>query len=111
MAMDFIAGQGPPPGGGGGAPPDLAALLGAGAPGPPGPNDTADPGAQTPVEIVQAMIDAGKPYLDVEKDHEDLLTMQKILTMLQQLLTKDQQDADAIASGVTSPRALRKAFG
>jgi hypothetical protein len=51
----------------------------------------------------------GKTYLDSEQDHEDLLEMQKILTQLQNLLTKDQKDSDAAMAGNTSPRTLRKA--
>lgn len=57
------------------------------------------------------MLDLGKQYLDVEPDQEDLLLMQKILTQLQQVLTKDQTDADQAMQGSTNPRAMRKAFG
>lgn len=118
MAMDLINGRGAAPGGGpGGPPPDLAALLGAGGP-PPGPQPGPGSGGpdngtapSDPVAVVQQMVDLSKQYLDVEKDQQDLLQMQKIGTLLQQLLAKDQQDADQVMSGATNPRALRKAFG
>lgn len=109
MAMDMLSGRAAPPGGGA---PDLAALLGAGGQtGPPAPDQPQQQAQGDPVGIVQQMLGLGKQYLDVEPDHEDLLTMQKVLTSLQQLLTKDQQDADQAMSGSTNPRALRKAFG
>ena len=129
MVMDMM--QAPPPpdsGAGAGPPPDLAAALGAGGP-PPGAGPPPDlaaalgappPGAEPPpdqgapaqdsAEIVSGMLDQAKQYLDTEQDHEDLLSMQKISTLLQQLLTKDQQDADAAMSGNLKPRTLRKAF-
>jgi hypothetical protein len=115
MVMDMMTqGQQPPDAG---PPPDLAAALGAGpaAGGPPaGPQDTGQPPDQgaapgDPVEIVTQMLEMGKTYLDTEEDHEDLLAMQKILTELQNLLTKDQQDADKAMQGNVSPRILRKA--
>lgn len=126
--MDMMT-QGAPPAPDQGPPPDLAAALGAGGPppdpygagGPPaGPLDaaTAAPPDQAagptgaggdPVDIVTQMLDLGKGYLDAEQDHEDLLAMQKVLTDLQSLLTKDQQDADKAMQGNTTPRILRKA--
>jgi len=57
------------------------------------------------------MIDLSQQYLQAETDQEDLLSMQKISTELQQLLTKDQQDAEQAMQGKTTPRAMRKAFG
>lgn len=117
MAMEMMAGAGAPPmagPGGGGPPADLAALLGAGG----GGADAAQAPAPAPggegqdsIEIVGQMLDLGKQYLDVEPDQEDLLLMQKILTQLQQVLAKDQSDADQAMQGSTNPRAMRKAFG
>jgi hypothetical protein len=57
------------------------------------------------------MLDLASQYLDVEPDEEDKLQMQKITTLLQQLLAKDQQDTDNAMSGNTSPRTIRKAYG
>lgn len=123
MVMDMMT-QGQPPAAptDAGPPPDLAAALGAGAGGPPaGPYDAtaaappeAPPEAPTgaggdPIDTVSGMLEMGKGYLDSEQDHEDLLEMQKILTQLQNLLTKNQKDADQAMAGNTSPRTLRKA--
>jgi hypothetical protein len=99
MVMNMMTGQGapgPPPG-------ELAGMLGMGGQPPPQPGN--------PPEIVQQMLDLAKQYLDVEPDHEDKLAMQKVTTQLQQLLAKDQADADGALSGNTNPRTLRKALG
>lgn len=120
MAMDMIrgrampgpAGPGPgpapgPPGAGGGLPPDLAAALGIGGAPPGAPGGAPTP---SPVDIVQQMLDLSQTYLQAEQDQEDLLAMQKIGTELQQLLAKDQQDADKMMGGQATPRAMRKAY-
>jgi len=60
--------------------------------------------------IVQQMLDLSQDYLQNETDQEDLLAMQKIGTELQQLLAKDQQDADKMMQGTATPRGMRKAM-
>jgi hypothetical protein len=105
MVMDMIGGRGAPPG----PPPNLAALLGAGAPGG-GPDQGATTQQGDPVAIVSNMLDLAQQYLQVEPDQDDKLAMQKVSTELQQLLSKDQADADNAMQGNLSPRTLRKAF-
>jgi hypothetical protein len=106
MAMDMISGRGAPPG----PPPNLAALLGAGAPGG-GPDQGATAQQGDPVAIVSNMLDLAQQYLQVEPDQDDKLAMQKVSTELQQLLAKDQADGDKAMSGDLGPRTLRKALG
>jgi hypothetical protein len=108
-AMNMISGGGPL--GGTGAPPDLASLLGAGA-ASANPTPDAPPTQQgDPPSIVSNMLDLASQYLQVEPDHEDKLIMQKITTQLQQLLAKDQSDADNAMSGNLNARTLRHALG
>lgn len=98
----------------------LSAILGAGGPRPQNGPVPIQPGGQASgaapsdneggaVASIQQMIAAGKRYLGQERDQEDLLTMHKILTQLQQLRAKDQQDADSALQGNVSPRLVRKA--
>lgn len=94
---DAGPGPGPP-----GPPGDLAALLGGGGT-PTGPLDDSS-------AIVQQMLDLSQQYLSTEQDQEDLLTMQKISTELQQLLAKDQKDAESMMQGKPTPRGMRKAL-
>lgn len=99
IVMDMMTGAG------GGAPPaDLASILG-GAQQPQAPQAQGDP-----VEIVSNMLDLASQYVQVEPDQEDKLAMQKVMTELQQLLAKDQQDADKAMGGNMDPRTLRKAL-
>jgi len=94
---------GPPPSGG----PDLGALLGgAGAGGGPAPDQGG--GDADPVLILTQMMDLANKYGGVERDEEDKLTMQKIMTMIQQLKAKDQADQEA-ALGGGNMRIMRKA--
>lgn len=103
MAMDLMQGRAAP-----GPPPDLAAMLGGGP--QQAPPATGDQGQGDPVAIVSNMLDLASQYLQVEPDEEDKLLMQKVTTQLQQLLAKDQADADGAMQGNLNPRTLRKAL-
>ena len=46
-----------------------------------------------------------------EKDEEDLLTIEKVRTLLQQLLANNQKQQDGLMSGKFDARALRKFSG
>jgi len=67
-------------------------------------------GTSDSASIVQQMLDLSQSYLQNEQDQEDLLAMQKIATELQQLLTKDQQDAEKMMAGTPTSRGMRKAL-
>lgn len=54
------------------------------------------------------MLDLASEYFSAEKDEEDKLNMQKVTTLLQQLLAKDQADKDQ-AMGGGNMRLMRKA--
>jgi hypothetical protein len=102
------------PAGGGGLPPDLMAMLGAGG----------APEGQAPPEEQPAGITDGKPgggeealteainllqlAIDAEADQEDIQTMLQCQTKLQQVLAKNQAEADKALGGQVTPRAVRR---
>jgi hypothetical protein len=100
---------------GGGMPPDIAALLGGGgappeaAPaGPPGIMDGEFGGGE---EALTAALDALQAAIDAEADQEDVQVMLQCQTKLQQILAKNQSEADAGVGGSVSPKAMRKQAG
>jgi hypothetical protein len=88
-------------------PPDLlAALGGAGAAGGPpeqGPGD--------PVELLRQILDLADEYKSVERDEEDILVIEKVTSIVQGLLAKNQREDDGMMQGKLTPRALRRAAG
>jgi hypothetical protein len=56
-------------------------------------------------------IDTIRSYQQGEQDEEDLLTAEKITTLIQQLLAKQQKETDGLMQGKLDPAALRGAFG
>lgn len=63
------------------------------------------------VDILREMISLASAYAEVEQDDEDLLAIEKVRTLIQQLLARNQKESDQLLSGQMNPRALRKAVG
>jgi hypothetical protein len=104
-----LGGGGADPSGGGGLPPDLATLLGGagGAPeGPPLPTEGEHGGGQDNLEQAIALLDQA---IQEEADQEDQAVMRQCSAKLQQILAKNQKEADAMMGGSASPGGVRKA--
>lgn len=85
-----------------GPPPELMAMLagGMGAPpgaGPAGPPMPEAPSFKDPSEALRDLFDIVKshPYLQMETDDADLAQLQKILSSMQDLLAKNQKQAES----------------
>jgi hypothetical protein len=63
------------------------------------------------VALLKQAIDTIRQYQGGEKDEEDLLTAEKITTLIQQLLAKQQKELDGLLQGKADPAALRGALG
>ena len=120
MAMDMISGAAAPglagPGG-----PDPSA--GAGAPGyglgapslPTQPGQDQGASGSSPdaaaADILGQMLDLATQYMQIEPDEEDKQVIAVCIANMQKVRAKDQQDADKLAQGNVTPRALRSALG
>lgn len=60
---------------------------------------------------IKEIISMVRAYAEQENDEENILTAEKITTMLQQILAAEQKDAEGMLQGKVSPKALRKAYG
>lgn len=109
MSDVFFGGGGPLDGqvAAGAAPPDVAA-MGGGMGGPP--SLSGSPKGE-PSDNIRVAIDALTRYLEAEDEDEDIAKAMKLVTGLQDLLAKQQADADGLVQGKASPRALRRANG
>lgn len=99
MSMMDMSGPMMPPGGGmpgGGMPPDSP--------------DQGD-GATDPLELYKAMKELLREAIDVEHDQEDVLALEKISTLVQQLIANNQKLQDQAMSGAMDPKMMRKAYG
>lgn len=101
--------------GGDALPPDIAALLGGGAP-PEGAEGPALPSIKDGAfgggeEALTAALDALQAAIDAEADQEDIQVMLQCQAKLQQILAKNQAEADAGVGGSVSPKAMRKQAG
>lgn len=109
--MSLLAGQGGPAGPSGSLPPDIGALLGGGG-SPPTPGGAAaggdNPNADSSDLISQA-IDILKQAHDVEPEPDDQATIATCIANLNKVLAKNQQEADNMLQGKSTPRAMRKA--
>jgi hypothetical protein len=66
--------------------------------------------SESPSDVIREMLQLADLYRTVEQDDEDLLTMEKARTLLQQLLAAQQKQQDELVQGKASPQALRR-FG
>ena len=62
------------------------------------------------VSLLKQAIDTIRQYQGGEKDEEDLLTAEKITTLIQQLLAKNQKELDGLMQGKMDPASLRGAL-
>ena len=107
-----LGGGAPAPSAGGGLPPDLGALLGGGA----APADDSLPSIKDGThgggeEALTAALDALQDAIDQEADQEDIQVMLQCQTKLQQILAKNQKEADSAMGGSLAPAAARKMAG
>lgn len=98
-------------------PPDIGAMidgLGGGMPAQPGEEplpgvkDGAPGGGE---EALTQAIDMIQMAIDAEADQEDIQVMLQCQTKLQQILAKNQSEADSAMGGKVSPKAMRKQAG
>jgi hypothetical protein len=109
-----LGGGAPAPSAGGGLPPDLGALLGGGA--APAPADASLPSIKDGThgggeEALTAALDALQDAIDAEADQEDIQVMLQCQAKLQQILAKNQKEADSAMGGSLGPAAARKMAG
>ena len=62
------------------------------------------------MSLLKSAIDTIRQYQGGEKDEEDLLTAEKITTLIQQLLAKNQKELDGLMQGKMDPASLRGAL-
>ena len=86
--------------GGGGAPPEEAGL--------PSVKDGTPGGGE---EALVLALDALQDAIDAEADQEDIQVMLQCQAKLQQILAKNQAEADKAMGGGASPSAMRKMAG
>jgi len=98
-------------------PPDLMAMLGGGGGMPPeagmeqeaGPSIVdGEPGGGEDALVLA--LDALQDAIDNEADQEDIQVMLQCQAKLQQILAKNQAEADSMMQGKMTPRGLRKAL-
>jgi hypothetical protein len=117
MPPDMAAMGGPPADpAAGGMPPDMAGLLSALGGGGEAPAEEAPPSITegTPgggEEALVLALDALQDAIDNEADQEDIQVMLQCQAKLQQILAKNQAEADKAMGGGASPAAMRKMAG
>ena len=52
-----------------------------------------------------------RQYIDSEQDDEDKMAGEKVTSLLQQILAKQQKEQDGLLQGKMSPGAIRGALG
>lgn len=62
-------------------------------------------------EFARSMLDLINEWRQVEQDDEDLLLIEKISTMVQQLLARNQKESMDAMQGKLSPRLMSQAYG
>lgn len=67
-------------------------------------------GASDPLELYKAMKELLREAIDIESDQEDILALEKIATLVQQLLANNQKMQDQAMSGAMDPKMMRKAY-
>lgn len=91
-------------GGGGGAPP-MPPGGGGGAPAPP------QEGGGDVTTMLQDMLALAGEYLAQEETETNKLTMQKVTTMIQQILAEEEKELQGAMQGKMSPALLQKSYG
>ena len=76
--------------------------AGPSAPAPSGPDGQA---------LLRQAIATVRQYIDSEQDDEDKMAGEKVTSLLQQILAKQQKEQDGLLQGKMSPGAIRGALG
>lgn len=66
---------------------------------------------RSPEELLREMLRLAGEYRTVERDDEDLLAIERVTTLVQQLLAAQQKERDGLLSGGLNPRAIRRLVG
>jgi hypothetical protein len=104
--------------------PDLASLLGGGGggapapsiplPGGPGANDQAAPpdaGGGNPEDLVSQGLELIRQAIPMDPDEEDKLLLEKITTMCQDYIARQQKLVDTATGAGPGAKLVRKASG
>jgi hypothetical protein len=67
--------------------------------------------SEDPTDLLRQILDLAAEYREVEPDEEDRLAIERVTTLVQQLIARNQKESDQALSGQLNPRTLRKAFG
>lgn len=89
----------------------LAAIIGAGGGAGADPSVPPQQDSPDPNDLLQQILDIAAQYKQVEDDPQDLLTVEKVTTLVQQLIAANQKEADGMLQGKATPRAIRRASG
>lgn len=87
-----------------GGPPDQIDVT------PPGQTDQSGQNDLDPEEMLKQMLDLADEYKTSESDEEDVLAIEKVSTLIQQLLAKQQKERDGLAQGKMTPSAVRRSY-
>lgn len=68
-------------------------------------------GGGDPSEILRNILAEIDRYRQAEQDDEDLLQIEKVSTLVQQILANQQKDVDSAMGGKLSPKLMRRAQG
>lgn len=99
-----------PMGGPADIPPDILAALGGGGAPPEAPPSITDGQPGGGEDSLVLALDALQDAIDAEADQEDVQIMLQCQAKLQQILAKNQAEADSMMQGKMSPKGLRKAL-
>lgn len=87
----------------------MSMMMDPSAAGMPDMEDSGGGGAN-PLELYKAMKELLREAIDVEQDEEDILALEKIATLVQQLLANNQKMQDSAMQGQMDPKMMRKAY-
>lgn len=73
-----------------GGPPPMGPPMGGGM--PPQMDEMAEDQTEDPGELLRSMLDHARSFLDSAKTEQDRLAMEKVTTLLQQILAQDEKD-------------------
>lgn len=69
------------------------------------------PETSDPSDILRQILQLADAYRQAEQDDEDLLQVEKVTSLVQQLLAKQQSERDGLLQGKYTPSALRRIGG
>lgn len=87
---------------------------GGGAAAPASPPPSAEPSSEGGGDVttmLQDMLALAGEYLSQEETETNKLTMQKVTTMIQQILAEEEKELQGALQGKMSPSLLQKSYG